>query len=62
VCVNFENLIVKLHVLYVLNIYVKFYLNRILFTIQSRNLFLCIILNHKNLKFQYLIDEITINL
>ena len=29
----FENLIVKLHVLYVLNIRVKFYVNRILFTI-----------------------------
>ena len=29
----FENLIVKLHVRYVLNIRVKFYVNRILFTI-----------------------------
>ena len=29
----FENLIVKLHVLYVLNMRVKFYVNRILFTI-----------------------------
>ena len=37
--VNFENSIVRLYVLYILNVYVKFRLNRILFTIQSMNLF-----------------------
>ena len=31
--VNFENLTVKFHVPYVLNIHIKFRLNRILFTI-----------------------------
>ena len=35
----FENLTVGLHVLYVLNIHVKFHSNRILFTIKSINLF-----------------------
>jgi len=37
--VNFENLIVEFHVPYVLNMYIKFCSNRILFTIQSINLF-----------------------
>ena len=37
--VNFENSIVRLYVLYILNVYMKFHLNRILFTIQSMNLF-----------------------
>ena len=35
----FENLTFKLHVLYVFKTRVKFYANRILFTIQSINLF-----------------------
>ena len=30
---NFKKLIIKLHVLYILNMHVKFYSNRILFTI-----------------------------
>ena len=60
--VNFENLIVVLHVLYVLNIYVKFHSNRILFTIQSIKLFKCIILDKKNLKFKHLIDDIAMDL
>ena len=33
-----------------------------LFTIWFINLFLCIILNYKNLKFKYLIDDITIDI
>ena len=37
--VNFENLIVKLHFLYVVNTHVKFQSNKMLFTIQSINLF-----------------------
>ena len=37
--VNFENLIVGFHILYVFNTHVKFYSNRMLFTIQSINLF-----------------------
>ena len=48
--VNFENLTVKFHVLYVLNMHIKFRSNRMLFTIKSINLFLYIILDHKNLK------------
>ena len=60
--VNFENLIVVLHVLYVLNIYVKFHSNRILFTIQSIKLFKYIILDKKNLKFKHLIDDIAMDL
>ena len=35
----FENLMVKLHVLYVLNTHVKFCVNRILFTIWFINLY-----------------------
>ena len=38
--VNFKNLTVKLHVLYILNLYVKYCSNRVLFIIQSINLFL----------------------
>ena len=37
--VNFENLIVKFHVPYVLNMHIKFHSNQILFTIWSTNLF-----------------------
>jgi len=37
--VNFENLIVGFHILYVFNTHVKFHSNRMLFTIQSINLF-----------------------
>ena len=49
----FENLIVELHILYILKTHVKFHVNRLLLTIQSINLFLCIILDFKtrNLKF-----------
>ena len=58
----FENLTIELHVLYILNTHVKFCVNWMLFTISSINLFLYIILNYKNLKFKYLIDDIAINL
>ena len=58
---KFEILTVGLHSLYVLNTHVKFRSNRILFIIQSINLFLCIILDPKNLKFKHLINYITIN-
>ena len=37
--VNFENLIVKFHIPYVLNMHIKFRSNWILFTIRSINLF-----------------------
>ena len=57
-----ENLIIRLHVLYILNTHIKFHVNWILFTIRFINLFLCIILDYKNLKFKYLIDDIVINL
>ena len=59
---NFENLIVVLQVLYVLNKYVKFCLNWMSFTIQSINLFLCIILDYKNMNFRHLIDHIASDL
>ena len=45
----FENLTVKLHGLYVLNVYTYFYNNQMLFIIQSITSSLCIILNYKNL-------------
>ena len=37
--VNFENLTVKFHILYVINMHIKFHLNQILFTIWLINLF-----------------------
>ena len=40
----------------------KFHANRMLFSIQSINYFLCIILDYKNSKFKYLIDDIAIDL
>ena len=58
----FENLTIGLHVLYILNTHVKFRVNWMLFTISSINLFLYIILNYKNLKFKYLIDDIDIDI
>ena len=59
--IYFENLTVGLNVLNVFNMNIKFCVNRILFTIQSINIFLCIILNYKNFKFKNLIDDITID-
>ena len=62
---NFENLIVVLHVLYVLNIYVKFHSNRILFTIQSIKLFSMHnfgFKKKKNLKLKHLINDIDMDL
>ena len=35
---NFKNLAVKFHVFYVLNMYIKFYSNRMLFTVGPNNL------------------------
>ena len=45
----FENPTVELHVLYVLTTHANFHVKWMLFIIQSINLFLCIILNYKNL-------------
>ena len=59
---NFENLTIRLYVFYVFKMHVKLRSNRMLFTIQSTKLFLCIILKHKNLKFKQLIDDIGIDL
>ena len=59
--IYFENLIIELHVLYVLRTYVKIHVNWILFIIRSITYFLCIILNYKNLKFKHLIYNIVIN-
>ena len=58
----FLNLTIELHVLYVLNTHIKFYVNWMLFTIRSINLFLGIILYYKNLKFKHLVDNIVIDL
>ena len=62
---NFKNLTVELHVFYIRNTHVKFPLNQILFTIQSINSFLYVILNNnKNLKFKHFIfiNDIDIDL
>ena len=62
--IYFKILIIKLHVLYTINKYVKFLVNRMLLTIQFINLFFhaYIILNFKNLKFKLLIDKIAIDI
>ena len=52
----------RMHVFYIFNKNVKFRLNHMLFTIWSKTYFLCIILDHKNWKFIYLIDDISNNL
>ena len=45
---NFENLLtIVFHVIYVLNMHIKFHSNRMLFTIQSIKLFFNTILDHK---------------
>ena len=54
----FENLIVRLHVLYVFNTHIKFHIN---YYVIYKLIFLCIILNYKNFKFKHLINDITIN-
>ena len=57
----FENLTVELYVLYVLNIHANFYLNWMLFVIQSVNSFLMHYFKLQKLKFKQLIDDMTIN-
>ena len=59
---KFKNLIIKLYVLYRLNIHIKFNINKILFNIQSTNLFLFVIFYYKNLKLKYVIDDIIIDI
>ena len=49
-CVNFENLTVEFHVPYVLNMYIKFHSNWILFIIRLINLFF--IYNFRSKKFE----------
>ena len=53
----FENLIVRLHVIYTFNTR-----QSDVFTLWFIKLFLCIILDYKNLQFKQLIDTIPINL
>ena len=48
--IYFENLTIELHDLYILNTYVKFHSNRILFTIRSINLFFMNNFRLQNLK------------
>ena len=50
--VQFENLTVEFHIPYVLNMHIKFFSNRILFTIRSINLFF--IQNFRLQKFEIL--------
>ena len=57
----FENFIVGLHVLYVLNMCSKFHTNRMLFTIQSINSSFIHYLKLQKLEFIQLIDDMTID-
>lgn len=58
----FKKLIIKLYVLYRFNIHIKFNINKIIFNIQSTNLFLFVIFYYKNLKLKYVIDDIIIDI
>ena len=57
----FENLIIRLHVLYVFNTYVKFHVNQILFIIRFINLFFIYNLTCENFNFAHLIYNIVID-
>ena len=59
---NFEILIVRLHVLHILNTNIKFWVNQMLFTIEFINWFFITILDYKNYKFKHLINDITLDL
>ena len=60
--VNFEYLIIEFHVSYVLNIHIKFPSNRMLFTIQFRNLFYIHKFRSQKLEVLHLFDDIAIDL
>ena len=57
----FKNLIVELYIFYVLNTYVKFYDNRMLFTIRFINLFFMYNFRLQKLEIKHLIDDIVID-
>ena len=57
--IYFGNLTVKLNVLYIFNTQVKFRANQIYLPFNPKIYFLRINLYYKNLKFKYLIDNIT---
>ena len=60
--IYFENLTIWLHDFYVLNMYIKFLIKRILFTIRFINLFFMHNFKLKKFKFKHLVDNITIHL
>jgi len=53
---------IELHILYVLNIHIKFLVNQILFTIQFINIFVIHNFRIQNFLFKHLIDNIIIDL
>ena len=57
----FENSIIKLHVLYILNMHAKFHTNRMLFTIKSLNSSFIHYFKLQKLKFIQLIDNMNID-
>ena len=58
----FENFIVGLHILYVLNMHVKFHTNQMLFIIRSINSSFMYYFKLQKPKFIQLIDDMTIDL
>ena len=58
----FENSIIGLHVLYILNMHANFHTNRMLFTIQFINSSFMHYLKLQKLEFIQLIDNMTIDL
>ena len=58
----FENLIVRLHILYVLNIYAYFYANQMLCTIYSIKLSFMHYFKLQKFEFKQLINDMAINL
>ena len=59
---NFENLIIKLHVLYVLNMHIKFRFNWVFFIIRSINFFFMHNSLPQSLKSKYDLIDIVIDL
>ena len=60
--VNFGNLTVEFHVLYVLNMHIKFHSNRMLFTIRLINLFSIHNFRSQKLKILAFAYDVTIDL
>ena len=58
---NYKKLIIKSHVLYIFNMYIKFHSNQMLFIIQLINLFFIRIIRSQKFEILIFFNDITIN-